>query len=317
MNDKFVFGVDVGGTTIKMGLFSVTEGIADKWEIFTDITDGGKNILNDISKSVSGELIKFGIPREDILGMGIGIPGPVTEGGMVMCCVNLGWGEKNIEKELGKLTGFKVKCGNDANVAALGEIWQGGGMGCKNMVMITIGTGVGGGIILNRKIVNGSHGAGGEIGHLPVNPYETDYCSCGNKGCLEQYCSATGIVRLAEKLLKSQNPPSLMNNRKPLTAKTVFDCAKAGDAAAIQIVEQFGDYMGRALAMISAMADPQLFLFGGGVSRAGAILIDTVQKYYKKYAFKAVKNTPFKLAKLGNDAGIYGGAMLIDANLGG
>ncbi len=309
-NESYVFGVDLGGTAVKMGLFTDSGELVEKWSIPTDRRNNGGNILSDISKSVKTKARENNLDKEMIKGLGIGVPGPVLDNGKVLGCVNLGWGIFNIEKELAALTGFKVKAGNDANVAALGELWHGGGIGYRNLVMVTLGTGVGGGIVLNRKMVYGSNGAGGEIGHAVININETEPCSCGNKGCLEQYCSATGIVRRANKVLAESEKDSILRNVE-VNAKSVMDAARDGDELALEVLHFVTARLGRFLANVAAVIDPQIFLIGGGVSKAGDILINTLRDYYREFAFKASKDTEFKLAKLGNDAGIYGGAMLI------
>ncbi len=305
---KFVFGVDIGGTTVKIGLFSIEGELLDKWEITTRTDEGGAYILSDIAESVKAKMQEKEITTEDVKGVGMGVPGPVKEDGTVIKCVNLGWGIFNAAEELSKLLGLPVKAGNDANMAALGEMWQGGGKGHKNVVCVTLGTGVGGGIILGGKMLAGVNGAGGEIGHITINPEETDACNCGKKGCLEQYASATGIVRMANKLLNATDKPSKLREVQYISAKEIFDAAKTGDELSLSLVEELGKKLGFALASIACVVDPEIFVIGGGVSRAGAILIDTTKKYFQQYAFHACKNTEFELAKLGNDAGMYGGA---------
>lgn len=308
---KYVFGVDVGGTTIKMGFFTVDGELLDKWEIKTRTENGGVDVLPDIADSIKKTIADRSIAADDVEGVGIGVPGPVKEDGTVLKCVNLGWGIFNVENELEKLTGYPVKAGNDANVAALGEMWQGGGKGHENLVMVTLGTGVGGGIILNGKMLFGVNGAGGEIGHICVDEAETEVCGCGNKGCLEQYTSATGVVRLANRALAATDKASSLRGLRNISAKSVFDAAKAGDELAHEIVEEHGHILGRTLAQIACVVDPEIFVIGGGVSRAGDILIDTTAKYFERYAFHACKGTGFALATLGNDAGIYGAARSI------
>jgi glucokinase len=204
---------------------------------------------------------------------------------------------------------MKVNVANDANIAALGEMWMGGGMGSQDIVMVTLGTGVGGGIIIDGRIHTGTNGAGGEIGHIVVNDKETENCNCGKKGCLEQYASATGVVRLAKKYL-SENKQETILNAETLSAKDVFDAVKEGDEAAIAIAEEFGSYLGMALASIAAVVDPEVFVLGGGVSKAGEILIELVHKNFVPRAFWATREAKITLATLGNDAGIYGGARL-------
>ena len=311
---KYAFGVDIGGTTCKIGFFETTGKMIDKWEIKTNTENNGESILSDVAKAVDNKLAQEAISKDDVQGIGIGVPGPVDSLGIVHRCVNLGWGVVNVAEELESLTGLKVKVGNDANVAALGEMWQGGAKGCKDVIMVTLGTGVGGGIIVDGKIVAGAHGAGGEVGHACVEPEEEAVCNCGNHGCLEQMTSATGIVRLAKKYLASHDTPSSLRERgESISAKAVFDALKEGDAAAEAIVQEFSEYLGRALAVFACVVDPEVIVVGGGVSKAGQILIDGVAKYYREAAFIACKDTPIVLASLGNDAGIYGAAkMLID-----
>lgn len=308
---KYVFGVDIGGTTVKIGVFTDDGKLLDKWEIPTRTDEGGKYILSDIAESVEDRRVEMGIDKKDVLGVGMGVPGPVRADGTVLRCVNLGWGIFNVEEELSKLTGYVVKAGNDANMAALGEMWQGGGKGHRNIVMVTLGTGVGGGIIINGKMISGVNGAGGEIGHICVNDSETEKCGCGNTGCLEQYTSATGIVRSANILLNTTDKPSKLRTVQYISAKEIFDAAKDGDELAASLVENHGKVLGKALAQIACVVDPEIFVIGGGVSRAGDILVDTTKKYFLEYAFHACRTTQFALATLGNDAGIYGGACSI------
>ena len=303
---KYGFGVDVGGTTIKMGFFEIDGKLLDKWEIKTNTANGGAEILPDIAKGIDNKLAQEGISKADVQGIGVGVPGPVQEDSIVNRCVNLGWGIVNVAEELGALTGLKVKVGNDANVAALGENWQGGAKGCKSAVMVTLGTGVGGGIIIDGIIVAGFHGAGGEIGHITVNPDEIETCNCGQHGCLELYASATGIVRMAKRRLAKSEDETTLRSFDPLTAKDIFDEAKAGDVVAKELVDDLGNILGATLAKVACVVNPEAIVIGGGVSKAGKILIDTVQKHFKENAFYAFKDTRFELATLGNDAGMYG-----------
>ena len=305
------FGIDLGGTSVKCALFQTDGTVEEKWEIKTRVENEGKEILPDIAKTILAKMEEKKIAKEDVAGVGIGIPGPVDENGEIACAVNLHWGRKNIEKELAELTGLVVKAGNDAIVAALGEMWKGGGQGSKNLILVTLGTGVGGGIIVNEKMVTGAHGAGGEIGHASVEMEEEEACNCGNKGCLEQYASATGIARLARRAMASGQEESILRSMENVTAKDVFDAYKDGDALAAKVVDQFARYLGNALAIFSCVADPDVIVIGGGVSKAGQVLIDCVEKYFRQYAFTACKDTKIKLATLGNDAGIYGAAKLI------
>lgn len=308
--NKYCFGVDVGGTTVKMGLFTDEGELKSKWEIPTVTDNGGEQILPDIAKAIEDKLNEENIDKKDVIGVGIGTPGPVDREGVVHRAVNLGWGELNLEKSLTDLCGLKVKGGNDANVAALGELWKGGGMGYTDMVMVTLGTGVGGGIVQNGSILTGSMGAGGEIGHIHVEDNEDEMCGCNNKGCLEQYASATGITRLANRKLKNTDMPSVLRDGE-VNSKTVFDAVKAGDALAIEVAEEFGRYLGKGLAAVAGVVNPQAFVIGGGVSKAGPVLMDYIKKYYTEYVFHASRDADFVFAKLGNDAGIYGAAKLV------
>jgi len=309
---KYCLGVDIGGTTVKIGLFNEQGTVLDKWEIVTRKDEGGSFILSDIAASVDEKLEKEGISKEDVLGMGLGIPGPITADGTVLKCVNLGWGIFNVAEEVTKLTGIaNVKVGNDANVAALGEMWQGGGKGYQNVVMMTLGTGVGGGIILDGKILTGSKGAAGEIGHITVNYDEEDTCNCGKRGCLEQFASATGIVKEAKRLLLLSDKPSRLRELQYLSAKTIFDAAKDGDELADDLVDQLTRYLGIAASHIAAVVDPEVFVIGGGVSKAGDILTMRIKQNYEKNVMFALQNKEFKLAELGNDAGIFGCAKMV------
>lgn len=307
---QYLFGVDVGGTTVKLGLFDPEGEVLEKWEIVTRTEEAGKNIIGDIADSIKEKMSSKGIATEDVIGVGIGVPGPVTEDGTVLLAANLGWGKRNINTELGDLLGVKVSTGNDANVAALGEMWRGGGRGYKDMVAVTLGTGVGGGIIIGGKIVCGSNGAGGEIGHIHLEDNEPDECGCKGHGCLEQYASATGVVRIANKKLAASDKASVLRNEE-VTAKAIWDAVKAGDELAIEVAEVYGEYLGKGLAAVANVVNPEIFVIGGGVSRAGQVLIDYMKPHFDKYAFPGARNSVFGLATLGNDAGIYGAAKLV------
>ena len=307
---KYCFGVDIGGTTVKLGLFTTDGEIVDKWEIKTRTENQGEAVLPDIAEALKEKLEEKKIGRDEVEGIGVGVPAPVDAEGVVQNTANLGWGYKEVKREMEELSGMRAEIGNDANVAALGEMWLGAGKGRKNIVMVTLGTGVGGGIIIDGKPLVGAHGAGGEIGHLCVNYEETDHCGCGNTGCLEQYASATGITRLANIRLAKDDAKSVLREQE-VSAKTVFDAVKAGDAVAKEIAEEFGKYLGHAMANLAAVADPSAIVIGGGVSKAGEGLIEYVGKNFKERAFFANKDTEFVLATLGNDAGICGAAKLI------
>lgn len=307
----YCFGIDVGGTTVKCGLFKTDGTLVEKWEIPTRTENSGSEIVPDVAKTIEAKLAEKNISKEEVDGIGIGVPGPVNAEGDVIAAVNLFWGYKKLSKELNELTGLNVKVGNDANVAALGEAWKGAAAGAKNVILVTLGTGVGGGIIVDGKIIAGHHGAGGEIGHANVMHDETETCNCGNKGCLEQYTSATGIVRLAKQELASSEEPSVLREEKELSAKAVLDGYKSGDALSVRVMDKVGEILGGALAMFTAVVDPETIVIGGGVSKAGQPLIDCIASHYKKYAFSACKETPIVIASLGNDAGIYGAAKMV------
>ena len=307
---KVVFGVDVGGTTVKLGCFNTEGELLDKWEIPTRTEDKGSNIIGDIAGSILVKLAKDDIDKKDVVGIGIGVPGPVKSDGTVIVAVNLGWKDVNVNSELEELTGIKVKASNDANVAALGEMWRGGGQGYSNVVAVTLGTGVGGGIIVDGKIVNGATGAGGEIGHIHLEDNETEACGCKGHGCLEQYASATGVVRLAKKKLADSSKDSVLREGE-VTAKDVWDAVKAGDELAIEVAHIYGEYLGKGLAAVADVVNPEVFVIGGGVSRAGRVVIEYMEPYFDKYVFPGAKGAKFALAKLGNDAGIYGAAFLV------
>ena len=308
---NYVFGVDLGGTTAKLGLLDSSGTLLDKWEIPTRTENAGVHILPDIAATLDEALARSGVAKESVLGAGIGVPGAVTGDGFTAPCVNLdGWGGFDVSRRLGELCGFPVRTANDANVAALGEMWMGGGRGSANMVLVTLGTGVGGGVIVDGRILTGIHGAAGEIGHIKVAADEPEPCGCGKHGCLEQYASATGIVHQAMRLLAG-GEPSTLRGAGELTAKMVVDHAKDGDRLACKVVDLFSDSLGKALATVSCVCDPDVFVLGGGVSRAGSFLLDPVKAAFRKYAFPAAEETRFGLAILGNDAGVYGAAKLI------
>ena len=297
---KYGFGVDLGGTTVKIAYFDSTGNLLDKWEIPTVTANGGSQILPDIADSINKYIDTKDIQKSSILGLGIGVPGPVDSKGIVNKCVNLGWGVFNIADKLEELTGFSVKAGNDANVAALGEYWMGGGKDCDNMVFVTLGTGVGGGIVIEGNLLHGTHGSGAEIGHMVLNRNETAVCGCGKRGCVEQYCSATGISRLAR-----------LHGMGDMTCKDIFDAGKAGNPDALTVLDEYYEYLGEFLGSLCSVVDPETVVIGGGVSKAGQVLIDGIVPKFKKYVFHAASNVRFTLASLGNDAGAYGAFKLV------
>ena len=308
---KVCFGADVGGTTVKLGLFDESGKLLDKWEIPSRKEEGKTPVLDDVAASVSAKITEKGISKEDVIGIGIDVPGPCLADGTVIEAVNLHWSTVKAKSLMEDLTGFKCEIANDANAAALGEMWLGGGKGYDSICMITLGTGVGGGIILDGKIVAGSNGAGGEIGHILVNYDETDRCNCGKCGCLEQYCSATGIVRVTKKYMAEHDTATKLRFIENLTAKDVLDAAKENDAVGVYVLNELGRYLAIACSHIAHVVDVQAFVVGGGVSKAGEVILDAIKKYYNDFCMKAVKNKDFKLATLGNDAGIYGCAKMV------
>lgn len=312
MSQKCI-GIDIGGTTVKIGMFETDGTLIEKWEIPTRKEDGGKNILGDIAASIRKKAEERNLQLSDFAGAGMGLPGPVLENGHVEFCVNLGWKNMNPQQILSSLLdGMNVKSGNDANMAALGEMWQGGGKGYKNAVMVTLGTGVGGGVILNGKVWAGMQGVAGEIGHIHVVEGEKERCNCGGHGCLEQVASATGIARVARRIMAADKTrPSSLRSVKNVTAKDVLDAAKAGDELALESINTSCRYLGMAMASITMVIDPEAYIIGGGVSKAGSFLIDIIRKHHDGLSWMATKKADIVLATLGNDAGIYGAAKLV------
>lgn len=327
---QYCFGIDIGGTSVKIGLLDRKGNLLKKWEIHSRTEQEGAEILPDISESLSGFLKEENIDLQQVLGMGIGVPAPVRADGIVENTVNLGWKYKEVKKEMEQRTGIRTVVGNDANLAALGEMWKGAGNQEKNLLMVTLGTGVGGGLIVDGVPATGANGAAGEIGHICMNPLEKETCGCGNHGCLEQYASATGIARLARRKLEADDRDSVLRKKgfaenkgkvgeihdvpdrsERITAKDVFDGVKAGDALCEEIAEEFGRYLGTGLSMVTAVTDPSVIVIGGGVSKAGDILLDYIRGPYREHAFQKAKNVRFAIASLGNDAGIYGAAKLM------
>lgn len=308
---KYGFGVDLGGTTVKLAYFDQTGTMLDKWEIPTDVSENGKNILPDIAKAVCKYMEEKHIAKENIIGVGIGVPGSVNSKGIVAGCDNLGWGHFNVKNVLEPLVGLPVVAGNDATVAALGECWKGGGKGYKSMVLVTLGTGVGGGIILDGKPVHGTTGAAGEIGHMVLNRNETAVCGCGKRGCVEQYCSATGICRLMRLALAESDAPSVLRGVEKFMAKDVFAAAENGDRLAQGVLEQVYAYMGEFIANICCVVNPEVVVLGGGVSRAGEPLLEGIRRSFARWGYHACQDTKFTLATLGNDAGAYGAFKLV------
>ncbi len=309
---SFAIGIDLGGTTAKLGLFQTDGILLEKWEIPTDISECGVRILPNLAAAVRAKCAEKSLALTDLSGVGIGVPGAVRDNSYVPVCANLGgWGDCEVSAIMSDLLdGLPVKTANDANVAALGEYWMGGAKGYRSVVLTTLGTGVGGGVIVHGQIIAGGHGAGGEIGHVTVNRAERATCGCGKKGCLEQYSSATGVVRGMKRILAEFSTPSVLRGAD-FAAKDVFDAARNGDALALLSVDEMAAHLGHALSTLAETIDPEIFLLGGGVSRAGDILVDAVTKHYQACVFSSCRETPIQIATLGNDAGIYGAVKLI------
>lgn len=309
---EYCFGVDIGGTSIKMGLFSRKNGLLEKWEIPTKKGSDPSLLLKDISEAIDKCLCEKGLGKKDIAGVGLTAPGPVTEDGLLRGTVNIGWGDVFLGKEAENIFGISpVLVGNDARVAALGEFTFGAGEEVSSLLLITLGTGVGGGVILNGQIHSGKTGTAGEIGHITINPFETISCNCGKKGCLEQYASATGMVRVAENFLKETDKPSLLRELDKITAKDLWEKAKDGDELALDITKYVSRLLGMAIANACYIVDPDMIVIGGGVSQAGNFLLDMIHKAYAENVFPHCRDKKFALAKLLNDAGIYGAAAMV------
>ncbi|MBW8348111.1 ROK family glucokinase [Bacillus sp. IITD106] len=316
-NEKWLVGIDIGGTSVKLAFLTEEGDIVHKWEIPTNIANNGSSIIPDIGEAVHNKLAELNVPHEKLKSAGVGAPGPIDqELGVMFEAVNLGWPDnfplKNLMQEA---VGVPVAIENDANAAALGEMWKGAGKGAKDLIAITLGTGVGGGVIVNGDIVHGAKGAAGEIGHITAVPRGGYMCNCGKQGCLETVASATGIVRTAKGLLSEYEGDSplkeLLKNNGDITAKDIFDAAQAGDELALRTVDTLADHLGLALANIGSTFNPSKIVIGGGVSKAGDFLLGKIEEFFKKYAFKPVgDSTEIVLAQLGNDAGIAGAAWL-------
>ena len=426
--EKYGFGVDVGGTSCKLGLFTDSGKLMEKWEIPTDTSEQGEHIIEHVAASLESRQRERGLADEQIIGVGIDTPGIAGRDGVVRGAVNLGWEACPVQEQLKMRLQKKVCVCNDANAAALGELWQGGGRGYRDMVMVTLGTGVGGAVILNGKVLAGAHGIAGEIGHMTVfhkeiercacgkygcveqyasakgliritrqllekkDPYtilvdtpelsakqildaakrgdrlaldavevlgraaaggyrdmvmvtlgtgvggavilngkvlagahgiageighmtvfhkEIERCACGKYGCVEQYASAKGLIRITRQLLEKKDPYTILVDTPELSAKQILDAAKRGDRLALDAVEVLGKALGSALAAVAEVIDPEVFVIGGGIAGAGEIILRIVQKYYRPDVLPAGADIPFELARLGNDAGMYGSMKLL------
>lgn len=321
LEEKWLVGVDIGGTTIKMAFISLEGEIINKWEIPTDISQKGQFIPKDIASSIDQVLAEFNQPKSKLAGIGIGAPGPVNyEDGSIGVAVNLGWKHFPLKEILEAKTALPVVVENDANMAALGEMWKGAGEGAKDLICVTLGTGVGGGIIANGEIIHGVNGAGGEIGHITSVVEDGVLCNCGKKGCLETVASATGIVRLALDELHSNPIPSKIRDyyheHQMVTAKGVFDAVDQDDELAKKVMQKVVLYLGLALANLANGLNPEKIVIGGGVSKAGDTLLLPLKKKFVQFAFPRVaQGAELAIANLGNDAGVFGGAWLVKMRL--
>ena len=307
---RYVFGADIGGTTAKIGLLTETGEKVDFWEVPTRTDNGGEFVLTDVAEAIRAKINEKNINDADVVGVGVGVPGAVNVDGLCYQAVNLGWENRAVVNELHSKVKLPVKAGNDANVAALGESWKGGGQGYQNMLLVTLGTGVGGGIINEGKILNGAKGSGGEIGHIHLVDDEPDTCGCGKHGCFEQYASATGAVRIAKRILAETTEDSVLRSGA-FECKDIFDAAKKGDAVATRIAERYGYYLGKGIAITASVVNPEIIVLGGGVSKAGEMLFDLLKPSFEEFVFPGCKDVKFALAKLGNDAGVYGAAKML------
>nr|WP_309100335.1 ROK family glucokinase [Fredinandcohnia onubensis] len=315
---KYAIGVDIGGTTVKLGLFNLNGVIIEKWDINTNRTNKGHLILRDIWNSINQHLFSQQITQKEILGIGVGAPGFVdNKKGVVHEAVNIGWKDIDLSTKLSNLSSLPVYVENDANLAALGENWKGAGENNQDIIVITLGTGVGGGIIVNGELLNGSNGTAGEIGHIIIDPNGYP-CNCGRKGCLDTIASGNGIVRQALEKIPDY-PNSLLvdhyQEHHSITAKDIFDFAAQGDPLSEQIIDYTADVLGSVIANTALITNPSKILIGGGVSKAGEQFINKIKNYFSKYTLpRTNEGSEIKIAELGNDAGIIGAAYLVLQN---
>ncbi|HEL2277879.1 TPA: ROK family glucokinase [Streptococcus suis] len=315
---KKIIGIDLGGTSVKLAILTTEGEIQEKWSIKTNILDDGSHIVPDIIDSIKQRFETHGLTKDDFLGVGMGSPGVVdSEAGTVIGAYNLNWKTLQLVKEqFESALGLPFFIDNDANVAALGEQWVGAGNNNPNVVFMTLGTGVGGGVIAAGNLIRGVKGAGGELGHITVDFDEPFACTCGKKGCLETVASATGIVNLsrryADQYAGDAKLKQMIDDGQDVTAKDVFDLAKEGDDLALIVYRHFSEYLGVACANIAAVLNPAYIVLGGGVSAAGGFLLDGVRKVFAENSFPQIKeSTQIVLATRGNDAGVLGAASLV------
>ncbi|WP_100331563.1 ROK family glucokinase [Bacillus xiapuensis] len=313
MAEQWIAAVDLGGTTTKLAFITESGDLAACWEIPTDTSDKGKRIIANIVKSIHRQLERMNVSKERIIGIGMGAPGPISDEGVMLTAVNLGWDPNYpIKERLEKESKLPVAVENDAKCAALGEMWKGAGAGARDLVCVTLGTGVGGGIIANGEIVRGKGGVAGEIGHVTVVLEDGERCNCGKSGCLETVASATGLVRLANKQLQATTEASVLREKRSFNSRDVFQAANEGDKVAKQVIDHCCRYLGLALSYLGNSLNPEKIVIGGGVSKAGAPLLQSIRSYFEEFAFEPVKaTTAIDLAVLGNQAGVIGAAWLI------
>ena len=317
MDEKKLIGVDLGGTTIKFAILTEKGEIQQKWSIETNILSDGKFIIPDIIDSINHHIEMYGMSVDQFDGIGLGSPGTINhEQGTIKGAYNLNWTNSVYPvRDIQKGTGLPVTIENDANVAALGERWQGAGNNANDVVFVTLGTGVGGGIIANGQLLQGENGAAGEIGHVTVDPNGFQ-CTCGKKGCLETIASATGIVRVARdrasEYAGNSELKAMLDDGQDISAKDVFDLAKKDDDLAMIVADYVCDSLGFVLGNIANTLNPKYVVIGGGVSAAGDFLLNKVDKAMRKNEFATIKDsTELRLASLGNGAGVIGAASLI------
>lgn len=310
--EKRLIGIDLGGMSAKFGVYTQDGERLAKSTIPTNTEENGKYILDDIAKHIEELKETWNNEEGEIVAVGIGVPGPVKDQSVAKQAVNLGWGQVEVRKILEEKIGLPVRVENDANVAALGELWKGSGKEVNNLVLMTLGTGIGGGIVVDGKVIGGYNGCGGEIGHMPILTKDLDrVCGCGKRNCLEQVASATGMMIRAKELLEDPKVESSLRKYEDVSPKEIFEEAKQGDEVALQIVDECAGYLGRACAIIATVTNPECFVLGGGVSNAGKFYFDKIQKVFQELTFSGCKDAFFVQAELGNDAGMLGAAKLV------
>lgn len=317
MENKKIIGIDLGGTSAKFGIINLKGEIEKQWSIQTDVSEEGIHIIPNIIESVNSKLKSLHLRNDDFIGIGMGSPGIVNRKlGSVSGAYNLNWANlQELKSPIEKATGIPFYIDNDANVAALGEQWVGAGNNHSNLVFITLGTGVGGGLISAGKLVRGANDAAGEIGHITVEP-DGYLCTCGKNGCLEQYASATGVMRIAYDMSNQYTGNSRLkaeiDGGQLINSKRIFDLAKMEDELALAVTDRFGYYLSLALGNVANLLNPSAIILGGGVSKAGDFLLNIVRQKIKPFLFETIQDTvEIKNAELGNDAGIIGAASLV------